>query len=80
MTVEHRVEIKDRGTVAAGTLLSGFPKSGETNVIEVDGRLPKEAFLSGVEMGSRPPKVGILLRGIAMADVPIGAYIRSVGK
>lgn len=80
MTVEDTFSIKGRGTVAAGVLLSGQPTSGEKIVIEADGRPPVEARLSGVEMGARAPKVGILLREVAPKDVPRGARIRSADQ
>lgn len=80
MTVEDTFAIKGRGTVAAGVLLSGQPTTGEMVVIEAEGRPPLEAQLSGVEMGPRPPKVGILLREVASKDVPRGARIRSADQ
>jgi translation elongation factor EF-Tu-like GTPase len=80
MTVEGAFVIKGRGTVAAGILLSGRPIAGETVILEAEGRPPLKAFLSGVEMGPRPPKTGILLRDVAPDDVPIGATIRSAER
>lgn len=79
MTVEISQAIKGRGTVAGGLLLSGYPQTGETLIIEVEGRPPVEALLSAVEMGVRPPKIAILLHNVAPDDVPVGARIRSAG-
>ncbi|HEX5414994.1 MAG TPA: hypothetical protein VFZ25_04955 [Chloroflexota bacterium] len=61
MTVEYVSIVKGRGTVAAGTLVRGGPTTGEIVIIEAEDRQPVEALLTGVEMGSRSPKIGILL-------------------
>ena len=71
----HRVSVI--GILEAGSI----SRLGIPVTIVVDGREPLTArLIGGPSFDVRPPFTGILLEGVAGADVPRGALITSVAE
>jgi len=73
-------QLRKKKPLAAEDDNASYPKTGENVIVGVEGRAPQVAFLSGIEMDVRRPKIGKLLRDVAREDVPIGARIRSADQ
>ena len=76
--VEAAVEVPGRGVEILGSLRLGrVPPTGTEVLIGTEGTYIKTALLSGVAFGLKLPRVGLLLRGVQLEDVPIGSQIRN---
>lgn len=76
MSVDVTVDVKGRGVVVGGTIVSGQrPPVGETVYVHYAGGRPTPAVVAGYDTEAWPPRVGLFLKGVSPDQVPEGSRL-----